>query len=189
MEFVFLCLTALGLSMDAFAVSITDGMCMKQGGIKHAIRVGLFFGGFQGFMPILGYLGGKTFSEHVQHIDHWIALFLLGTIGGKMIFEAVREICNPPLYPVVHILTNKQLFFQAIATSIDALAMGIGFAVIEIPIACAAGLIASITFICCFIGVYLGKAFGGLFQHKAEILGGVILILLGIKIFTEHIFA
>ena len=75
MEFVFLCLTALGLSMDAFAVSITDGMCMKQGGIKHAIRVGLFFGSFQGFMPILGYLGGKTFSEHVQHIDHWIALF------------------------------------------------------------------------------------------------------------------
>ena len=188
MELVFLCLTALGLSMDAFAVSITNGMCMQQMKMRDAVKVGIFFGGFQGIMPVLGYLGGRTFSEYVQQFDHWIALFLLGAIGGKMVFEAIREIQNPPLEPLIRSLTTRQLFFQAVATSIDALAMGVGFAVMEVSIFYAAGLIASITFLCCFAGVYLGKFFGGMFKNKAEIFGGVILVLIGIKIFTEHIF-
>ncbi len=188
MELVFLSLTALGLSMDAFAVSITNGMCMQRIRMRDAVKVGLFFGGFQGIMPVLGYLGGTTFSEYVQRFDHWIALLLLGIIGGKMVAEAIGEIRNPPLISLVRTQTNKQLLFQAIATSVDALAMGVGFAVMEISIVYAAGLIALITFLLCVAGVYLGKFFGAIWKNKAEIFGGVILILLGIKIFTEHIF-
>ncbi len=189
MELVFLCLTALGLSMDAFAVSVTNGMCTRDIRGKDALKVGFYFGGFQGLMPVLGYLGGKTFAGYVQQFDHWIALFLLCIIGGKMVFEAAEEIRNPPICPISRALTHKQLLLQAVATSIDALAIGVGFAVMEVNIYYAAFIIASITFVCSVIGFFIGKTFGSLLKQKAEIFGGVILILLGIKIFAEHIFA
>lgn len=189
MDLVLLCLTALGLSMDAFAVAVTDGMCTKGVRGKNAIFIGFYFGGFQGLMPVLGYLGGKTFAGYVQQFDHWIALFLLGIIGGKMVIEAIREIRSPPICPVLKTLGHKQLFLQAVATSIDALAIGVGFAVMEVNISLAACTIACITFLCSVIGVYIGKAFGNMLKQKAEIFGGIILILLGIKIFAEHIFA
>lgn len=189
MNFLILCLTALGLSMDAFAVSITDGMCLNKVRVQDAVKISLYFGGFQGMMPLLGYLGGKNFAAYVQKFDHWIALFLLGFIGGKMVVEAIHEILHPSICPLVHSVSTKQLLLQAIATSIDALAIGVGFAVMNVPIVFASGIIALVTFFCCFLGAYLGKVFGELFKQKAEIFGGLILVFLGIKIFTEHIFA
>lgn len=179
--------TSLGLSMDACAVSISNGMCYGNIHKKQIITTAAAFGLFQAFMPVLGFFIGSAFSDAISYLDHWIALILLGFIGGKMIIEAVREL----KYPEVCItgaktLTSRTLLLQAVATSIDALAVGVGFAVMKVDILSAALSIGIITFINSLIGSHLGKKFGELFKQKAEILGGLILVGIGIKIFIEH---
>ncbi len=181
--------TSIGLSMDACAVSISNGMCFGNINKKQIISTAAAFGFFQAFMPLLGYMVGSTFSDTVAFLDHWIALILLGLIGGKMIAEALKELkCPEACLNVEKNLTIKTLLLQAIATSIDALAVGIGFAVMKVDIFNAALSIGIITFINSIIGSNLGKKFGELFKQKAEILGGAILVFIGLKIFIEHTF-
>ncbi|MFA5636732.1 MAG: manganese efflux pump MntP family protein [Anaerovoracaceae bacterium] len=177
---------ALGLAMDAFAVSVSNGICYKDAGLKEAFNTALTFGVFQALMPLIGYYAGMTVSDAVEFIDHWIALILLCFIGGSMIVGAVKEMKNPDKESCKAYCTTKDLMVQGIATSIDAFAVGISFAVIDTNIFAAVGLIGTVTFICCIIGVPLGKRFGFFMKDKAEILGGCILIIIGIKIFIEH---
>jgi putative Mn2+ efflux pump MntP len=179
--------TSLGLSMDACAVSISNGMCYGNIHKKQIFSTAAAFGFFQAFMPILGFFIGSTFSDYIASLDHWIALILLSFIGSKMVIEAIKEL----KYPEACItssknLTPKTLLLQAVATSIDALAVGVGFAVMKVDIYSAALSIGIITFINSIIGSHLGKKFGQLFKQRAEILGGLILIGIGIKIFIEH---
>ncbi len=172
--------------MDAFAVSITNGLCIKDISKRQTLQVGLAFGLAQGIMPILGYLAGQTFSKAISSLDHWIALILLGAIGGKMILEAVKEMKEPESCPVGGILTTKMLILQAIATSIDALAVGVSFAVMNVNIWVASSFIACTTFLFGVAGVIIGKKSGFFLKSKAELAGGAILVLIGVKIFIEH---
>jgi putative Mn2+ efflux pump MntP len=162
-------------------------MCYGNIHKKQIITTAAAFGLFQAFMPILGFFIGSVFSDAISSLDHWIALILLSFIGGKMIIEAVKELKYPEAcLTSSKYLTPKTLIVQAIATSIDALAVGVGFAVMKVDILSAALSIGIITFINSIIGSHLGKKFGELFKQKAEILGGLILIGIGIKIFIEH---
>ncbi len=189
MGLIMIFFTSVGLSMDACAVSISNGMCFGNINKKEILSTAAAFGFFQAFMPVLGYLVGTTFSETISFLDHWIALILLGFIGGKMIIEALKELKYPEAcLNIEKNLTFKTLMLQAVATSIDALAIGIGFAVIKVDIISAALFIGLITFITSIIGSNLGKKFGEMFKQKAEIFGGVILIIIGLKIFIEHTF-
>lgn len=176
---------AFGLAMDAFAVSVTNGMCYRMNTAKNALSSGLAFGLFQGLMPLIGYFAGHTFSGAIERFDHWIALLLLSLIGGKMIYEAIRDGKKPENCPT-RAFSVKTLTLQAVATSIDALAVGVSLGVMQVDIFLSVGIIAAITFLCSFTGVLIGKRFGGWLQDKAEILGGVILILIGANIFLEH---
>ncbi len=176
-------LIAVGLAMDAFAVSICKGLSMKKMNWKKAIIVGLYFGIFQGLMPVIGYFLGTTFQSLVTKIDHWIAFVLLVLIGGNMLKEAFSEeveTCNDDV-------DFKTMIVLAVATSIDALAVGITFAFLETNIALAALIIGVITFILSVIGVKIGNKFGAKYEQKAEIVGGLILILMGFKILLEHL--
>jgi len=189
MGLITLLFTSIGLSMDACAVSISNGMCFGNIQKKQILTTALAFGFFQAFMPILGYIVGSAFSQTISFLDHWIALILLGFIGGKMIIDAINELRYPEAcLTSCKYLTPKTLILQAIATSIDALAVGIGFAVMKVDIFSAAISIGVITFISSIIGSNLGKKFGELFKQKAEMLGGAILIIIGLKIFIEHSF-
>ncbi|MDD2216749.1 MAG: manganese efflux pump MntP family protein [Eubacteriales bacterium] len=179
-------LIALGLAMDAFAVSVSNGICYKKTGPKQAFKMAFVFGLFQAGMPLIGYYAGSTVSEAVAFLDHWIALVLLTFIGTTMVYGAVKGMRNPEIKVIKTVCTFRELFVQGVATSIDAFAVGISFAVIQTNIYFALFLIGIDTFVCCFIGVFLGKRFGGLLQEKAEFFGGVILILIGVKIFVEH---
>jgi len=185
MSFIEIFLIGISLSMDAAAVSMSNGMCVKRIGAGLALKIALFFGLFQGMMPAIGYFGASIFEKQIKMIDHWLALILLTIIGGKMLYEALKKDEEKEECPVV--LTDRILFVQAIATSIDALAVGIGFAALDIEIFSAVSIISVITFVLCFISVYIGKKFGSLLNKKAEILGGLILISIGAKIFIEHI--
>ena len=180
--------------MDAFAVSLTSGFIIKDLKLKNALKIGLFFGFFQCIMSILGWLAGTNFSKYIEAFGHWIALLLLGFIGVKMIYEALRKKKkndsddNYKIYKDP--LNNKLLLVLAIATSIDALAVGVSLAAFgqDVLAILSTGLIIGIiTFVMSFAGVFLGKKFGSLFQKQAEIAGGVILILIGVKIFVEHL--
>lgn len=181
-----LLLLAVGLSMDAFAVSISNGLCARKIQAKQAFQTAFAFGLAQGVMPLLGYLAGQTFSGAISFLDHWVALLLLGVIGGKMVVEAVREMRAPDSCPTSGVLTLRMLVLQAIATSIDALAVGIGFAVMNVNVWLASGFIACVTFVFSFAGVYIGKKSGAFLKTKAELAGGAILVLIGVKIFVEH---
>lgn len=185
--YITLILTALSLAMDAFSVSISNGLCMKKVTIKEALKIGLFFGVFQGIMPLIGYFGGTLFSSFIESVDHWIAFVILSFIGLKMINEAVEKIKRPESCPTES-LTTKTLFLQAIATSIDALAVGVGFAALNMDIFFAASVIMIITFVLSFFGVFIGKKVEGTFKEKAEIFGGLVLIGIGVKILIEHLF-
>lgn len=184
---------ALGLSMDAFAVSMSNGMCSgklsKQKGTQSFLKVAFswsfLFGVFQGGMPILGYLLGKTFAGFISSIDHWVAFILLAFIGGKMLWDTIRSMNELESCDTTPI-DGKTMLTQAIATSIDALAIGVSFALLEINIVVAASFIALITLVCSLIGSYIGKVFGGILKTKAEIFGGVVLVLIGVKILLEH---
>ena len=169
--------------MGAFAVSVCKGLAMPKCTFKKAAIVGLWFGGFQALMPAIGYVLGAQFQETIASIDHWIAFVLLALIGGNMIHEALdndEEEADASL-------NVKTMFLLAVATSIDALAIGITFAFLKVNIIPAVCFIGIVTFIISFAGVKIGNVFGARYKNKAEIVGGVILILLGLKILLEHL--
>lgn len=185
MDVLTLLLLALGLSMDAFAVSITNGMVYKNYKRKDVILAAITFGFFQGIMPIIGYFAGKQFSGLIQGLDHWIALILLGYIGGKMMWDALHEDNEDE---VSKEFKTKDLFMQGIATSIDAMAVGISFALFDLNIFAVASLIGITTCLICLLGALLGKKIGNLIKSKSLFVGGLILVLIGLKIFIEHMF-
>jgi len=188
MELLTLFFIAVGLSMDALAVSVSNGMCHRESK-SLVLKTALTFGVFQAAMPIAGYYAGRTFSAYISFLDHWIALVLLGIIGGRMIITAAIEIRHPEKCRVRTEITWGTLALQGIATSIDAFTVGISFAVLGADILAAATFIGVVTFALCLPGAFLGRRFGSGVQQRAEILGGAILIAIGIKIFTEHMMA
>ena len=179
---------AIGLSMDAFAVSICKGISIGKAGVKHALIAGIWFGVFQALMPVIGYFCGRTFSDAIASIDHWIALILLGAIGLNMIKEAWQQRNEPQCESPSRMLSGRMILMQAIATSIDALAVGVSFAVMRVNILQAAASICLTTFLISLAGTQLGKRFGSLGREKAQLTGGVILVGIGLKIFIEHMF-
>ena len=186
--FIELFLMGVGLSMDAFAVSVCKGLGMKKLNKKQALVIGLYFGGFQALMPFIGWVLGSQFQKCITSIDHWIAFILLGFIGGKMIIEALNEWKEEDVVEVKdQPLDHKNMFMLAIATSIDALAVGITFAFLETPIIEAITIIGFTTMIISIAGVVVGNFFGSRYKHKAELAGGIILVFLGLKILIEHL--
>ena len=180
---------AVGLSMDAFAVSICKGLCMRKVTVKKAGIVGLYFGAFQAGMPLLGYALGVQFQDRITALDHWIAFVLLGLIGTNMIREALskgEEDCVCPTDEKEE-LGAKNMRLLAVATSIDALAVGVTFAFIKVQIIPAVSFIGIITFSLSAAGVKIGNVFGVRYKSKAELAGGIILILMGTKILLEHL--
>ena len=172
----------LGLSMDAFAVSVCKGLAMKKMDVKKALVCSLYFGVFQALMPLIGFLLGSGFKNVVSSIDHWIAFVLLGIIGINMIKEA--KSCET----VNDAMDVKTMVTLSVATSIDALAIGVTFAFLKVSIIPAITIIGVTTFVCCFVGVKLGSIFGEKLKTKAEIVGGTVLIFMGTKILIEHLF-
>ena len=183
MSLIELFILAVGLSMDAFAVSVCKGLSMKKMDWRKAIIISLYFGIFQAVMPVIGYFLGTTFSGFVESVDHWIAFILLAIIGGNMIKDSTDDE-NEKRNDNIDI---KTMLLLAIATSIDALAVGITFAFFETNIGLAISIIGLITFILSIIGVKIGNRFGDKFQNKAELTGGIILIIIGLKILLEHL--
>ena len=182
-------LVAVGLSMDAFAVSVCKGLAMRKVHMGQCFVIALFFGGFQALMPVLGYFLGSAFAEKIQSVDHWIAFILLCYIGAKMIADAVKERreefkveeMDPPL-------DFKELFIMAVATSIDALAVGVTFSFLYVDITLAALVIGVVTFVISGAGVFIGNVFGVKYKTGAQMAGGVILIFLGARILLSHLF-
>ncbi len=189
MGFIELFLLGVGLAMDAFAVSICKGLKMKTVNKKHCFVIALFFGGFQALMPFIGWLLGRQFEQYITKIDHWIAFLLLVAIGGKMIVDVLKgeeeddEVCPCEIEK----LDVKELFLLAIATSIDALAVGITFAFLQVSIVPAITIIGVVTFVISAVGVFVGNIFGSKYKSKAEFVGGVILVLIGVKILLDHL--
>jgi len=183
MELWEIAIIAIGLSMDAFAVAICKGLSVQKVKSIHILVTGLWFGGFQALMPLIGYLLGTRFESLITDIDHWIAFILLGLIGGNMVWEAVKgetEEMNDSF-------GIKAMFPMAVATSIDALAVGVTFAFLNENIAPAVTFIGTITFVLSSVGVLVGNLFGAKFKSKAELAGGIVLILMGTKILLEHL--
>ena len=176
-------LISIGLAMDAFAVSICKGLSMKKMNWKKAGIIGLYFGIFQAGMPLIGYFLGSTFANFVINVDHWIAFILLGFIGVNMIKEALSKECDS----LNDNVDFKTMIILAIATSIDALAIGVTFAFLKVNVVLAVSSIGIITCILSVVGVKIGNVFGDKYENKAQFAGGLILILLGTKILLEHI--
>lgn len=189
MELIEVLLLGLALAMDAFAVSVSNGICY---GNKKGMQIlaAFLFGIFQAAMPMIGYFAGQAFSRYVEAFDHWIALILLGFLGGKMIQEAVSAMKHPEQPHPSGTFGIRKILAQAVATSIDALAAGVTIAVTftHTSVWTAVFLIGIITVCCCLIGAFLGKKCGVLMKEKAAVFGGVILIGIGVKIFVEHMF-
>ncbi len=173
---------AVGLSMDAFAVSVCKGLAVRRAGARECLTAGVWFGAFQALMPLLGYFLGTTFADKITAVDHWIAFVLLALIGANMIRESFGEEEGQSAS-----MTPRAMFPLAIATSIDALAVGVTFALLTIRIIPAVLTIGCITFVLSAAGVWIGNRFGGKLGSRAEMIGGVVLILLGLKILLEHI--
>lgn len=174
--------------MDAFAVSICKGLGMRKVNKKQALVIGLFFGGFQALMPFVGWLLGSQFEKYITSIDHWIAFILLGIIGGKMIVESVKpDKEDVEVKEMDAPLDIKEMFVLAVATSIDALAVGITFAFLDYPIVEAIAIIGITTFCISIGGVYVGNFFENKYEKKAEFAGGLILVLLGVRILLTHL--
>ena len=187
MGFVELFLIAVGLSMDAFAVSVCKGLCMKRLDLRQAVVIALFFGGFQGLMPLVGWALGTQFERYITPVDHWIAFVLLALIGGKMLWDAFHEDSGDVACAADNKLNLRELTMLAVATSIDALAVGITFAFLRVDIAVSVGLIGATTFMLALVGVAVGHRFGARYEKPATIAGGVVLILIGTKILLEHL--
>ena len=183
MDLLTLLTLAVGLAMDAFAVSICKGLVMREKVLKKGIIVGLWFGGFQALMPAVGFFLGTQFKDQITSIDHWIAFVLLGVIGINMVKEALSN----EEEQADDSIEVKEMFMLAVATSIDALAVGITFAFLNVHIVSAASIIGVCTFLISFAGVKIGNIFGTKYKSKAELAGGIILILLGFKILFEHL--
>lgn len=180
-----LLILAIGLSMDAFAVAVCKGLAVKEARMKHMVIAGAYFGGFQALMPVIGYLLGVNFKGLIERFDHWIAFFLLALIGANMLREALgkgeeKEELNTSFAPGAMVLL-------AVATSIDALAVGVTFAFLQVRLIPAVSMIGVTTFLFSFAGVKIGNVFGLKYKTKAEIFGGIILILIGLKILLEHL--
>ena len=178
---------AVGLSMDAFAVSVCKGLSVTKMEPKHALLCGAYFGGFQALMPALGYLLGSQFESMITRIDHWIAFILLAFIGGKMLWEAFTEDEDEGDGEDAEKIDLGEYLILAIATSIDALAVGISFAALSVDIMPAVSLIGITTFIFSVAGVAIGHTFGARYEKPATIVGGVVLIFIGLKILLEHL--
>ena len=186
MGFIELLLIAAGLSMDAFAVSICKGLGMKRVNLKVAVVLALFFGGFQALMPLIGWALGSQFLGIIGPIDHWVAFVLLAVIGGKMLWEAFHDGDEGDGKPADRIDLGE-FFILAVATSIDALAVGISFAALSVDIVPSVALIGVTTFAFTIAGVFVGNFFGSRYEKPASIVGGVVLILIGTKILLEHL--
>ena len=183
MNLVELFLIAVGLSMDAFAVSVCKGLSLGKIKWKHMCIAGAWFGGFQALMPLIGYFLGRFFTDMIEQYDHWIAFILLVLIGGNMVKEALggeEEDLDCSMSP-------KTMFVLAVATSIDALAVGVTFAFLKVAIVPAVTFIGVVTFVCSAIGVKIGSIFGVKYKSKAELCGGIILMLIGVKILLEGV--
>ena len=187
MGIVELLLTAIALSMDAFAVSVCKGLGMRRMRYDQALVISLYFGVFQALMPLIGWLLGTSFSRYIQAFDHWIAFVLLAFLGGKMLWDVFHEKEDGEQESAERRLDHRELFMLAIATSIDALAVGIAFACLDVNIWSSISIIGVTTLVISFAGVWIGNRFGNRFQKKAEIAGGLVLILIGVKILAEHI--
>ena len=205
MELLEILIIAVGLSMDAFAVSICAGLSIRKLEFKKELIIGLYFGIFQGVMPLIGYFFGSQFADKIMAFDHWIAFLLLAAIGGKMIFDSFKKEGCPDRICPVQMCTDREcpngerpklkeislkpmdMLPLAIATSIDALAVGISFAFLKVNILRAVILIGVITLVLSMMGVKIGNIFGAQFKSKAELVGGIILILMGLKILLEHL--
>lgn len=186
MDIISIFLIGVGLAMDAFSVAVSDGIALKKPTFLQSVKISFFFGLFQFIMPCIGYLLGSAFASYIQTFDHWIAFILLLFVGGKMIFDSVHEenseksVSNP--------LSFSTLLISAIATSIDALAVGVTFATVSTPVIFASALIGIVTFAISLAGVFIGSCFGDLFGSKSETAGGIVLICIGVKILAEHLF-
>lgn len=188
MSFTDIFLIGIGLAMDAFAVSVCKGLCMKTINYRHSVIIALFFGGFQALMPFIGFCLGTFFEKYITAVDHWIAFLLLLYIGGKMLWDTLTSDDEEIVCPVQNRLDFKELFIMAVATSIDALAVGITFSFYKgTNIFANISIIGITTFAIAFGGVVIGNKFGTRFKKKAEIFGGVILVLIGLKILLEGI--
>lgn len=183
MSFVEILLIAIALSMDAFAVSVCKGLSVPKLLPRHALTVGLYFGGFQALMPLIGYLLGHSFESAIASIDHWIAFALLALIGGNM----VREALGDDEEKTDASFGFKTMLLLSVATSIDALAVGVSFAFLGVNIIAAIATICMTTFILSIVGIKVGNVFGAKYKDKAELVGGIILILMGLKILLEHL--
>ena len=184
MSIIELFIIAVGLSMDAFAVSIGKGLSVSKIKLSHALKVGVWFGGFQALMPLIGYFLGSTFASVVTNFDHWVAFFLLGIIGFNMIRDSFskEEDEDKPNAD----FSFKVMLMLAVATSIDALAVGVSFAFLCVKILPAVLMIGITTFLFSVVGLKIGNVFGNKYKSKAEFTGGVVLVLIGIKILVEH---
>jgi putative Mn2+ efflux pump MntP len=178
-------LIAVGLSMDAFAVAVCAGLSMRRASLQKSLIIGLYFGIFQAGMPLLGYFLGAQFADKITKFDHWIAFVLLAFIGGKMVWEGLRGDVRQ-VEEEMPLRVSKMLPL-ALATSIDALAVGVSFAFLNVSIVPAASVIGSVTLLLSMAGVKVGNIFGTKFKSKAELAGGAILILMGVKILLEHL--
>ena len=187
MSLIMIVLIAVSLSMDAFAVSVSNGIALRTISTKDSMWTGIFFGVFQFLMPVIGWILGTSVKSYIEAIDHWVAFGLLLIIGGGMIKEALfcdeEDDCSCEVS-----LSSKKLALQAVATSIDALAVGISFAVLDVNVLFASAVIGVICFVISFTGCKVGKTIGHIVQEKAEIAGGIVLILIGFKILVEHLF-
>lgn len=189
MSLLELFILAVGLSMDAFAVAVCKGLSVRKAGAKECGIVGLYFGGFQALMPAIGYFLGVQFKEYITSIDHWIAFILLGLIGFNMIRESREradendEVCPKEEHP----FAVKSMLLLAVATSIDALAVGVTLAFLDVNLPASISFIGVTTFVLSAIGVRIGNIFGMRYKSKAELAGGVILICMGLKILLEHL--
>jgi putative Mn2+ efflux pump MntP len=184
MEWMTIIFVAVGLAMDAFAVSVAAGAAEKKLNLRHAMRMAIFFGAFQAVMPLIGYFAGETFKDEISIFDHWVAFFLLTFVGGKMIYESFKldeGADGPNARRVLVVLT------LAVATSIDALAVGMTLSLMTESILLAVILIGLVTFVLSFVGTQIGMKVGHFFENQIEILGGIILLIIGIKILAEHL--
>jgi putative Mn2+ efflux pump MntP len=184
MDIISITFIAFGLAMDAFAVSITSGLTIKHLRINHALKIAIFFGSFQSIMPLIGWSAGLGFRNYISGIDHWIAFGLLGIVGCKMIYESSKMGANNKKIDPLNVYV---LLMLSIATSIDALAVGLSLSFLNLSIILPAVIIGMITFLLSIFGVYFGNRFGHYFEKKIEIIGGLILIGIGIRILISHL--
>lgn len=187
MDIVSLFVLALGLSMDAFAVSVSNSLCFAGLARSQAVATSATFGIFQGLMPLIGYFAGRVFAGHISAVDHWVAFALLGFIGGKMLIDALKEMREPEACGAEKRFTFRLMLVQAVATSIDALAVGVSLAALEVNIAMAVCFIAVVTCCCCLAAHAIGRRCGQRLGPRAQLLGGFILVGLGLKILLEHL--